>query len=307
MSLHHVTPWLHSIPLSQQCGVECWLKLEALQPSGSFKLRGLGLACERAVERGAQHLISSSGGNAGLAVAWAGRSLGIPVTVVVPQSTSERMRDLIGREGATVRVHGAVWDDAHAHAQSLTESVQGAYLHPFDDPDIWEGHATMITEISQQGPRPDLLVVAVGGGGLLCGIAQGLHAEGWAEVPILAVETHGAASLTRSVETDTRVTLDRIDTIALTLGAKQVCAEALEWTRRHDIETVCVDDQAALRGCVRFADDHRLLVEPACGAALSVVYDRHPTVLSAQRVAVIVCGGAGVTRQQLDQWQTDLT
>jgi L-serine/L-threonine ammonia-lyase len=96
--------------------------------------------------------------------------------------------------------------------------------------------------------------------------------------------------------------IDAIDTIALTMGAKQVCDQAFEWSTRHPIESVLVDDAAAVRGCTQFLDDHRTLVEPACGAVLSVVYDALPIVCGRGPVLVVVCGGAGVTRSQIDGW-----
>ena len=114
--MHRSTPLLRSDPLSERFGPDVWLKLENLQPSGSFKLRGLGLASERAVSRGARRLVIASGGNAGLAVAWAGRELRVPVTVVVPVTTGAPRRDLLRALGAEVEVEGAAWDEAHLRA-----------------------------------------------------------------------------------------------------------------------------------------------------------------------------------------------
>jgi L-serine/L-threonine ammonia-lyase len=303
MPLHHITPLIPSTALSAAIGVPVWLKLESAQPSASFKLRGMGLAAERAVARGATRLVSSSGGNAGYAVAWAGRSLGVPVTVVVPSTTGARMRKLIAATGAEVRVSGDVWDEAHAAATALARDSGGALLHPFDHPDIWEGHASLVTEIADAGVVPGQVVVAVGGGGLLCGVLQGMQAVGWDNVPVLAVETKGAASFSAAQQAGTPVTLPAITSIALTLGAKRVCDRVLELAHVHDVRSVVVSDAAAVRACDRFLDDHRVLVEPSCGAALSVVYDRLPLLRSAAGpVVVIVCGGAGVTRSQLETW-----
>lgn len=104
--LHIQTPLLESTPLSRVVGSEVWLKMEALQPSGSFKLRGIGRACSYHAGRGVQRFISSSGGNAGIAVAYCGRKLGLPVTVVVPLSTPERAIETIKSEQAEVIVSG---------------------------------------------------------------------------------------------------------------------------------------------------------------------------------------------------------
>lgn len=107
-------PLIESRPLSLAAGRNVWLKLEALQPCGSFKLRGVGHACEVHHARGARHFVSSSGGNAGLAVAYAGRKLGVPVTVVVPETTTERAKELLRLEDAQVVVHGSSSQEANA-------------------------------------------------------------------------------------------------------------------------------------------------------------------------------------------------
>ena len=212
MALHLVTPVLESAPLARASGVPTRVKVESLQPSGSFKIRGIGRACEEAKAAGARSLVSSSGGNAGLAVAWAGRVLGVPVRVVVPRTTSTRMVGKMRDEGATVQVHGDAWDDAHAEALRVVESDGGFYVHPFDAPAVWSGNATIITELPAQGvPRPGAVVVSVGGGGLLCGVLEGMHALGWTDVPVLAVETHGAASLHAAMKAGQPVDIGRID------------------------------------------------------------------------------------------------
>jgi L-serine/L-threonine ammonia-lyase len=138
------------------------------------------------------------------------------------------------------------------------------------------------------------VVVAVGGGGLLCGVLSGMHAVGWSDVPVLAVETAGAASLAAAMAAGEVVRARRITSLATTLGARAVAEEALAWTRRHPVRSVVVSATARrCQACLRFADDHRVLVEPACGAGLSVMYDRAPLRAMVGPVLVIVCGGAG--------------
>ena len=192
--------------------------MDALQPSGSFKIRGVGLACQEYYQKGARSFISSSGGNAGLAVAYAGRMLGIPVTVVVPETTSKRAIDLLRLEQAKVIVHGSSWQEANQLACAMVGDTD-AFIHPFDDPLLWKGHATMIDEVVAAGVRPDAVVLSVGGGGLMCG--------------------------------------------------------------------------------VQFADDHRVVTEPACGAALAGVYEGKAVLDSFSNILVIVCGGATTTLEQL--------
>jgi L-serine/L-threonine ammonia-lyase len=303
--LHISTPLLQSPPLSALAGHPVWLKMDALQPSGSFKIRGVGLMCQRAFDRGEKHFISSSGGNAGLAVAYAGRKLGAQVTVIVPETTPQFMRQKIEAEGARVRVEGTVWDEADSVARELSKAPGCSYAPPFDHPDIWEGHGTIIEEVAKEGQKPGSVVVAVGGGGLLCGVLAGLHRVGWQDVPVLAVETKGAASFAATFAARSLVTIEKIESVAKSLGARRVCAEALRWVDKHTIKSILVEDRQAVDACLKFADDHRVLVEPACGAALAVSYD-HPESLIGPSSLLIVCGGSAVSRAQLALWDRQI-
>ena len=300
MPLHIQTPLIESRPLSLTAGSAVWLKLEALQPCGSFKLRGVGHACEVHHARGARHLVSSSGGNAGLAVAYAGRQLGMAVTVVVPETTSERARELLRLEEAKLVVHGSSWQEANAHAQTLL-GPGDAFIHPFDDPLLWAGHASMVDEVAAAGLKPDAVVLSVGGGGLLSGVVQGLQRNGWHDVPVLAVETEGAASLHAAMAAGHTVELPSLSSVATSLGAKRVAEQALACTREHPVHSHLVSDREALLACERLLHDHRLLVEPACGAALALL-ERPEALAGYRRVLVIVCGGATATLGQIRSW-----
>ena len=301
-ALHTVTPLWESRSLSGIMNAPVFLKMEALQPIGSFKIRGVGKACQEHWQMGARRFVCASGGNAGYAVAYAGRQLGAEVTVVVPQAASVWIQEILRREGATVIVHGEAWDDAHVYATQVAARENAAYIHPFDDPRIWQGHATIIQEMAAAKIKPGAIVVSVGGGGLLCGLLEGLHQTGWTEVPVIAVETAGAASFAQSVTAGRLITLDRITSIATTLGSRTVAAAALAWTKRHQIIPWLVTDRAAVNACQRFADEHRVLVEPACGASLSTVYDQAPILADLSPIVVIVCGGAGVNLKLFEEW-----
>lgn len=290
MSLHINTPLLHSVALSEASGTAITLKMDALQPTGSFKIRGVGLACEHHYGLGVRSFVSSSGGNAGLAVAYAGRRLGARVTVVVPKTTSSLARDLLKQQGAEVVVVGESWDQAHAFALGLV-GKHDAFIHPFDDPLLWQGHATVIEEVLAADFVPEAVVVAVGGGGLLSGVVNGLQRCGLPDTPVFAVETVGAASLAASLSAERLVSLAEITSIASSLGAKQVCEHAFELCGKHPVKSVQVSDLNALLACRRFLDDHRVLVEPACGAALALTYDSGALLHDYKQVLVIVCGG----------------
>ena len=304
MPLHIQTPLVESRPLSLITGRSVWLKLDALQPSGSFKLRGVGAACEHHARAGKRRFVSSSGGNAGIAVAYAGRRLSISVVVVVPETATELAKGLIRQEDAEVIVHGASWMEANAHAQSLIDETS-AFIHPFDDPLLWAGHASMIDEVARSGETFDAVVLSVGGGGLMAGVVEGLDRHGL-KTPVIAVETEGAASLARSVEAGQRVELPAITSIATSLGAKQVCERAFDLTRTHDIQCELVSDKSALTACARFLEDHRILVEPACGAALALAYEDAAALGDYEKILMIVCGGATAGVDQQRKWLAEL-
>jgi L-serine/L-threonine ammonia-lyase len=306
-TLHIQTPLLRHASLSRALGREVLLKMENLQPAGSFKLRGIGTLCARAANGGVDHFICPSGGNAGFAAAYAGAALHVRTTIVVPETTSVSVRDAIRGIGAEVVVHGTVWNEANEEALRLAKAPGVLYVPPFDHPDIWDGNATLIDEAVEQAREShmnfDGVICSVGGGGLMCGVLEGLHRNALAHVPVIAVETDGAASLNASVQAGERVTLPAITSIATTLGSKCVAQEAYDWTRRHEVRSVVVSDRDAVDACLRFADDMRMLVEPACGAALAVTYLNLPELAGIERPLIVVCGGIGVDLGKLAAWR----
>ncbi|HET7061016.1 MAG TPA: pyridoxal-phosphate dependent enzyme, partial [Nitrosospira sp.] len=258
MPLHIETPLIESPSISHKVGQSIWLKMESAQPSGSFKARGIGYACEEYLKRGAKRFIASSGGNAGLAVAFAGRSLSVPVVIVVPKTASKRAVNLMGLENAEVIVHGESLDEAHRFALSLIQPAD-AYIHPFDDPLLWKGHASLIDEIFRAGLKPDAIVLSVGGGGLLCGVVEGLKQNGMGDVPIIAVETEGADSYGKSLNAGFLVELPNISSIATTLGARIVCEQALAYSKTHHIKSVVLPDKIAVSASLQFLQDHGIV------------------------------------------------
>jgi L-serine/L-threonine ammonia-lyase len=308
-SLHIQTPLLKHFALSSAPDKTVWVKMENVQPSGSFKLRGIGLLCQRAVAQGASHLICPSGGNAGFAAAVAGAALGVRTTILVPHTTHESVRQKIRDIGAGVIVHGGVWDETNEEALRLCAEPGAVYVPPFDHPDIWDGNATLIDEAVEQARELnhafDAVICSVGGGGLLSGVLAGLHRNGLGQIPVIAAETEGAASLHAAVRAGELVSLPAITSIATTLGARRVAQNAFDWTRRHTVHCVTVSDAQAVDACLRFADDIRTLVEPACGAALAVAYNNLPQLESYKNPLIVVCGGIGVDMAKLAAWQSN--
>ena len=293
--LHVNTPLIDSKRLELSLGKSVHLKLDALQPSGSFKLRGIGRLCQCYAQEGFKQLVASSGGNAGIAVAYCGMKLGLPTTVFIPSSSHPMFIDELKLYGAEVIVAGTVWDEAHAAAQSFIQEHHAAYIPPFDHPMLWAGHATLIDEIVAAGLRPDVVVAAVGGGGLACGLLEGMVAHGWNDIPLIAVETQGADCFAQALKAKQVVTLKDISSRATSLGAKRVSAHLFEWVAEHPIHSVVVTDEEAELAANLFAKDKRILVELSAGAALSVVYNHHPIIDLYQNLLVVVCGGVNTS------------
>lgn len=296
MALHVETPLIRSIPMEKASGRQVFLKMESLQPAGSFKLRGIGRLCEEKAKEGIKRFISSSGGNAGYAAAWAARELGLSILVVVPETTSEEAKNAIRSLGGEVRVHGSNWNKANELVLELLEADPGsAYVHPYDNPIMWEGHGTIIDEACRQGPKPDAVLLSVGGGGLLSGVVEGLNRNDWNDVPVVACETEGTASFAKTFEAGRIVALEDVNSVATSLGARSVTPHVLDLFRTNNFRSFVGSDKDAVLGCRKFIDDHRVLVEPACGIALSAVYENSPVLKDAETVLVIVCGGIGIS------------
>ncbi|PNB48019.1 pyridoxal-5'-phosphate-dependent protein subunit beta [Pseudomonas sp. GW456-12-10-14-LB2] len=299
--LHIRTPLiLH--PTLSTASRRIWLKLENLQPCGSFKLRGMGLLCSQAAAQGKRKVVCPSGGNAGLATAVAAVSLGLQACIVVPHTTPEATRARIRRTGAEVIVHGKVWDEANQRARELASAADTEYVPAFDHPVLWEGHSTMVDEILDDCPQVDTVVTSVGGGGLLAGILTGLLRHDRRDCRIVTCETTGAASFAAAVQAGHPVRLSRIDSVATSLGAAQVAAWPVEHIGEFDHECLVLSDDDAIMGVVRYASDLRQLVEPACGVSLAVAYLDHPALAGAHDVVVIVCGGVSISAQLVAGW-----
>lgn len=265
------------------------------------------------------HFHVSSGGNAGLACATAAVTLGFKCTVALAASTEKSMVAKLRAAGAfEVVVHGENWFVADANLRELVmpeaerRGEKAVYIPPFDHPDVWAGHATMISEIARQMPqglRPDAIVCSVGGGGLFSGICQGVESQQWSpETQVIAVETVGADSLAQAVEKKELVKLKAITSVATSLGAPVVAQRALDYALQDWVSNLVVEDAEACASCWRFADDERLLVEPACGAAVALAYDgRLKKYLKGfsekSKVVLVVCGGSRIDLSMMDAYK----
>ena len=313
------TPLIRSDPLSKLTGRDVYLKLDCLQPSGSFKDRGMANLCQTLQStKGTQKLIASSGGNAGLAVATVGSKIGMLVSVVIPESTKPMVVAKLKSLNADVTIHGINWNAADLLArQRVDEDPQAEYVSPYDNPLLWTGHSTLVDEVIEELSSRNIgaILVSVGGGGLICGVLEGLERHGQ-KSKVVACETEGAASFGKSWLTSppSLIRLEAINSIATSLGALQVTEAAITRSQKHEenggkVEAAICTDKEAVEACLQFSSDHRILVEPACGAALAALYSdrlRQQTLEGVDGPIVAeVCGGSGVNLELLTAWKND--
>lgn len=318
--LHIQTSLVKCEDLSKRNKHNIWLKLENTQVSGSYKMRGIGGMIQWAIKEGYTELVSSSGGNAGIASSTAAKKLNIPITVVVPETTAAFMVDKIRALANNVILWGQDWDTANEKAIELVEEkkksgIKALLIPPFDNKEIWAGHSTIVNEMHEQmkGVVPDLIVLSIGGGGLFSGLMQGMYRYDWKSVPILAMETDGTASFKACIDSGKWIAIDKIDSIAKTLGCKKICHQAFEWIGTHKkITSKTVSDKVAVQACFDFSKSDRYMVSPSCGAALAPLYDgtiadlQSKGVLPKDRtlnVIVIVCGGNEVNFDEMASWK----
>ncbi|KAI4729472.1 tryptophan synthase beta subunit-like PLP-dependent enzyme [Aureobasidium sp. EXF-10728] len=318
------TPLIESRPLSEAAGCRVFLKLDNLQPSGSFKSRGVGnYVLQRAAERisaagvpNSTHFYAASGGNAGIACVHAARTLGYPATVVVPKSAKPVMIAKIWAMGVKqVIQHGSTIAEAQEYILNtlLPADPIGVFVPPFDHQDIWDGNATVMQEIaSQLGDKPDVVVCSVGGGGLLNGIMQELDHKKWNDdVQVLAMETKGADSLSQSLIAGQIVTLPRITSAATSLGVVRVAEKTFEYAQRPNVTSVVLTDDEAAKGCCLLAEHERMMVELTVGVNVPVCFDgflqsllaNKKTITKDSKVVLVVCGGNDISLDMLMAWR----
>lgn len=266
------------------------VKLECLQVTGSFKPRGaINKLASLSPEEVARGLITASGGNHGLAVAYAGWIAKVPATVVLPVKTPAAKIEKLRQWQAIVRIEGETWDDSNRLAQTLAEREGLAYFHPFADPAIIAGQGTVGLEILQQAPRTEVVVVAIGGGGLISGIGIAAKAID-RSIRIIGVEPTGAATLYRSLESGHPVTLERLDTAAVTLAARATEPITFEAVRRHVERVVLVTDEEMRLAAQWLWFEMGIAAELSGAAAVAALMSGRCEVQAREHVCAVVCG-----------------
>lgn len=286
------TPVLAAAPMRDDPapGARLALKLDCLQPTGSFKVRGavntLASLTPEQVERG---LITASGGNHGLAVAYAAAMGGTRALVYLPSSApvskAEKLRDW----GAEVVIQGAVFDEAARAATAEAETSGMTFVHPFAPPAVIAGQGTLGLEILEQCPELDTVLVAIGGGGLIAGVATAIKALKPA-ARVVGVEPRGAPTHHASRAAGELVTLERIDTKAGTLAPRRSEPLNFDLISRHVDELVLVSDHAMAEAARWLWFECGIAAELSGAAAIAALQTRAVLARPGETVCAIICG-----------------
>lgn len=257
------TKLIHSTVFSNECGNDVYIKPENLQRTGSFKLRGaynkIAKLTKEEKERG---VIASSAGNHAQGVALAAQRLGTQAVIVMPRHTPLIKVDATKQCGADVVLAGDIYDEAYAKAKELQEANGYVFVHPFDDPDVIEGQGTIALEVLEELPDADVLLVPIGGGGLIAGVAAAAKMKN-PQIKVIGVEPEGAASAKAALDQGGPVDLDGVSTIADGAAVKKIGGLTYEYIKQYVDEIVTVSDYELMEAFLLLAEKHKIVGENA--------------------------------------------
>ncbi len=284
------TPLEHSPSLSAAAGAQAWIKLENLQRTGSFKLRGAANAVlALSGEERANGVVTASAGNHGLGVAFAARRCGIPATIFTPATASRVKRERITRLGAMLHEIPGSYEDAHGRAISHAHATNAYYLHAFSDPAVVAGQGTVALEILEELPEVATLLVPVGGGGLIGGVgilARALDPR----IRVVGVQSELTAAMHASLRAGQVVSPPREGPTLCDGLAGTIDESSLALARQVVEEVLLVSEAAVWRAMRRFYDEEGLIIEGSAAAVVAALYER--VVVSPRGpVAAVVSGG----------------
>ena len=284
------TPVERSTSLDEMTGGEVHLKMEHLQWTGSFKTRGAYNKIAQCVENGGvEHVVAASAGNHAQGVALAATRLGVDATIVMPTTAPQTKIDATRGYGASVELVGKDFQEAMRHAQGLVEDDATEFVHAYDDPAIVAGQGTLGVEMHEDCPEVDTVVVPIGGGGLISGIATAF-AELSPETRIVGVQAEGAATVPDSLDKGFPVTLDSVHTIADGIATGGVSELTLGLIREHVDEVVTVTDGEIARAVLLLLERAKQVVEGAGAAGVAAVLSDDLDV-EGECVMPLLCGG----------------
>jgi threonine dehydratase len=286
----YLSPAPHSDELSQRTGQQVFLKLDNLQRTGAFKERGaLNKILTLSEDEKRRGVITASAGNHAQAVAFHATQRGIRSRIVMPLATPLVKVSSTTNFGAEVVLHGANYDEACAEATRMGEAEGMTFLHPFDDDAVIAGQGTIGLELLEQIPELEAVVVPIGGGGLIGGVACAIK-ELKPEVRVIGVQTERLPSMLRALDQGAPVTIPAEATIADGIAVRRAGVRTVPLVKRYVDELVTVDEEEIANAILVLLEREKTLAEGAGAVTLAALL-QHKTSLNGQRTAVLVCGG----------------
>lgn len=285
------TPLFEATALAQgPTAARLWLKLECLQATGSFKARGaanklLSMA-PAAIERG---VVTASGGNHGLATARTATLANVPATIFVPDNVAPYKLERLRAMGADVKVVGSVWNETNEYALAFAESSGAAYFHPFADAAVVAGQGTLALEILEQNPDLEIVLIAIGGGGLISGMAVALK-ELKPSVRIIGVEPTGCPTFHGSLAAGHVVRIPKVTTRVATMACAETDPGIFELSRRLIDDIVLLEDEEMLSAAQWLWLELGLAADLSGAAAVAALRSGRIAFEPGKQVCALVCG-----------------
>jgi threonine dehydratase len=287
--IHH-TPLSHSRTMSLLTGADVYLKCEHMQRSGSFKVRGAGYTISRLTKEQYQAgVIAASAGNHAQGVAIAASQYKIPCTIVMPENAPLAKVMATESYGAKVVLHGATYDDAYNYCRELQQENGATFIHAFDDPEVIAGQGTLGLEMLTDLPDADAIVVPIGGGGLISGIAVAARALK-PDITIIGVQAEGAPSCRTSLDNGALESLPAISTIADGIAVKRPGTRTFPLIQRLVDDVVLVKDEATINAVLLLMERCKMMVEGAGAIGLAALLSGVVS-LKGKKVLVPLTGG----------------
>lgn len=287
------TELIHSPVFSEETGNEVFLKPENLQKTGSFKLRGAYNKISKLTsEEKTKGVIASSAGNHAQGVALAAQRLGIKAVIVMPKHTPLIKVEATKKYGAEVILHGEVYDEAYAKAKELQEKEGYIFIHPFNDLDVLEGQGTIALEVLEELPDADIILVPLGGGGLISGVAAAAKLKN-PKIKIIGVEPEGAASAISSLKEKKVVELSEVNTIADGAAVKKIGDINYEYIKKYVDDIITVSDYELMEAFLLLVEKHKIVAENA--GILSVAGLKKLGVKGKKIISILSGGNIDVT------------
>ena len=255
------THLIYSPIFSKESGNKVFIKPENLQKTGSFKIRGAyNKISSLTVDEKKRGVIASSAGNHAQGVAYGAKESGIKAVIVMPKSTPLIKVESTKQYGAEVILHGDVYDDAYKKAKELEEKEGYVFVHPFNDEDVLDGQGTIALEILEELPETDIILVPIGGGGLISGIACAAKILK-PEIKIIGVEPEGAASAYEAIKENKIIELKEANTIADGTAVKKIGDLNFEYIKKYVDEIITVSDYELMEAFLLLVEKHKIIAE----------------------------------------------